>query len=764
MTAPSDGIADPGDDALASPPVAPGLLAKLVAAVRPEFRGEVLTFHPDDPVFGGPVCRVPSCGRLVNAMGLCGAHHQRWTAAGRPDLDDFTASTSPLWRGQQYLPCRVPVCRYASSAHGLCENHYRGWTQTGRTLLAVWVGAQPVATPVPAPRACLVSSCDLWAHAQQRLCFQHNQRWRRHRRSGTTDIAQYARDCDAERRDSAARVDLRGLQPQIRLEVQHALQCRRDQTKAKTRPGSVAMLARFLAAVGAQSLLEHSEQRWGELFTQPGVKGGSCVRGLLIYSRRQLEDLAYGRGWEVEYPRDVWRLHTLGFTGPNARLRFDRIPQPWLRSLGKRWIRWRLSSGISPSHACQAAAAITRFALFLASPHVGVDHLADIDRTLLERYLADLHTHLAGSYDHTGNIGHLNTFLQAIRRNGWDEGALPATAMFFTEDYPKPSQQLPRWLADQVMAQVEDPANLDKWKDSNWRLVTVILIRCGLRISDAAGLAFDCIVHDGDGAPYLRYDNHKMKREALVPIDDELEQMITEHRGQSLHRWPRGIPVLFPRTKANLDGKSPIGASAYRNALNQWLQRCDIRDEHGHPVHLTPHQWRHTLGTRLINRDVPQEVVRKILDHDSHAMTAHYARLQDSTIRRHWEAAHKVNHRGETVSLDPDGALAEASWAKQRLARATQALPNGYCGLPLVQTCPHANSCLTCPMFLTTPEFLPQHRAHHQQTLQIVTSATAAGRTRLAEMNQQVADNLEKIITALDAGPDHQQVQAADAS
>ena len=32
----------------------------------------------------------------------------------------------------------------------------------------------------------------------------------------------------------------------------------------------------------------------------------------------------------------------------------------------------------------------------------------------------------------------------------------------------------------------------------------------------------DCIVHDGDGAPYLRYFNHKMKREALVPIDDEL--------------------------------------------------------------------------------------------------------------------------------------------------------------------------------------------------------------------------------------------------
>ncbi|HEX3964490.1 MAG TPA: hypothetical protein VHZ03_48880 [Trebonia sp.] len=41
--------------------------------------------------------------------------------------------------------------------------------------------------------------------------------------------------------------------------------------------------------------------------------------------------------------------------------------------------------------------------------------------------------------------------------------------------------------------------------------------------------------------------------------------------------------------------------------------------------------------------DVSQEVVRHILDHDSHAMTRHYARLSDTTIRRHWEKARKVN-------------------------------------------------------------------------------------------------------------------------
>jgi hypothetical protein len=171
-----------------------------------------------------------------------------------------------------------------------------------------------------------------------------------------------------------------------------------------------------------------------------------------------------------------------------------------------------------------------------------------------------------------------------------------------------------------------------------------------------------------------------------------------------------------------------------------------------------------TLFTSF-NRDVPQEVVRKILDHDSHAMTAHYARLSDTTIRRHWEHARKVNASGQTVVIDPHGPLAEASWAKQRLSRATQALPNGYCGLPLIKTCPHANSCLTCPMFLTTAEFLPQHRHHHQQLLQIISSAEARGQARMVEMNRQVADNLAKVISSLeDDDQSHDPEAPADAS
>ncbi len=74
---------------------------------------------------------------------------------------------------------------------------------------------------------------------------------------------------------------------------------------------------------------------------------------------------------------------------------------------------------------------------------------------------------------------------------------------------------------------------------------------------------------------------------------------------------------------------------------------------------------------------------------------------------------------------------------------------------------------LSCPMFITTAEFLPQHRQHRQQVLQIITAAEARGQARLAEMNRQVLDSLDNVITALGNGAADQDTagqEAADAS
>ena len=771
MTGDGDHGAQPAEQAEPAQPAwltadHPGLLSRLMAAVRPEFRSDELVFDPQDPIFGGPLCRVDSCGRTGRYRGLCNAHAQRWKKVGRPEVEEFAATTDPTLRGHGALgACQAPGCRYGINGMGLCKSHWRSWRLAGKPTLNQWLRALPPADPaVPQPATCRIRSCDLWTHGDNPLCAAHALR---SRRQGHPDLEEFVRahqDFD-DLHTADERINLRCLQPQLRLEMQYALQRRHEQGRIRTAPARVQLIAKFLATQEVTSLLDRTEQAWIQELSTYTKKSAKAERALLICARRQVEELAYGRGWDVEYPRDMWRLRNLGIDRGPSHLRFDRIPQPWLRQLAKRWIRWRLSSGRGAASTLSCLAAITCFAKFLAAPGIGVDRLGQIDRTILERYLAELHLTLAGTESHGRFIRGLNTFFQAIRQHGWDI-SLPTTAMFYPEDFPKPSQRLPRALPEYVMTQLERPDNLNQWANPTHRLVTVILMRCGLRLNDALRLPHECVVTDSDGAPYLRYFNHKMKREALVPIDEELQLQITDQQQRLLLRWPAGNPVLFPRTQTNPDGDMPTSITTYRTALKRWLASIDVRDKPGttgRRVNITPHQWRHTLGTRLINRDVPQEVVRRILDHDSHHMTAHYARLSDATIRKHWEAARKVNAHGETVNLDPDGPLAEAAWAKQRVSRATQSLPNGYCGLPLVQTCPHANSCLTCPMFITTAEFLPQHQEHHRQTLQIISAAEARGQTRMVEMNQQVLHNLNKVIASLHDG-NTDQPAAADAS
>lgn len=75
----------------------------------------------------------------------------------------------------------------------------------------------------------------------------------------------------------------------------------------------------------------------------------------------------------------------------------------------------------------------------------------------------------------------------------------------------------------------------------------------------------------------------------------------------------------------------PLAPGAIQYRCRKWGAACDIQ--------LSPHRLRHTFATRLINQGVPLESIRRLLGHRTLHMTQRYARLYDSTIRRHFEDA-----------------------------------------------------------------------------------------------------------------------------
>ena len=731
-----------------------GLLARLMEVVRPEFRGEV--FHPprDSPVFFQGDCRVPSCPTAVSfaAKQLCQGHYQRWKADGHPDLERWVREEdgATLLRST-VRACNICGCNRASHSHGLCHRHIENWKQAGKPDITRWLGRALYHPPRGghSERDCGVPGCGRWTDGPSvPFCRSHNQQWRMRGRPSIDDwLAELSHGNDP-------RVRLHDLPRTVGLELQFGLQCRHDEASKLTAIRSVVTAVGWVRRSGVNSLLDLTEQQWRDYLKAHGHAFDVLARVFLLDTRHRLHLLLIGDDpWSDQFPRDIWDLHLLGITSEDVRhLRFGPIPQPWLQDLAKRWCRWRLSRGLTATTVSDDLRACHSLARYLQQVTPGTGP-AGLTRSRLEGWLAALQAERPHP-SRAGLIISVGSFLKDIHRNGWQPG-IPAGALIFHDDAPPKSHPNPRWIPEHLMRQLETPEAIAKFPSDFGRALVQIIMACGLRLKDARYLPFDCLVRDNTGAPYLAWLNRKMRdRPAFFPLSEALAGVITGRQHRVRELYPGGCPWLFPARQANLNGRKPTSGQRFRDELAIWLDRVQLTDVNGTPIKITCHQFRHTLGTRLINANVPQHVVQQLLDHMSPDMTGVYARLHNQTVRKHWENALKVNADGDPVALPAGHPLATAQWMRLSMVRAKVTLPNGYRGAPIQTDCEYANPCLDCQFFITTPDFLGQHKRQRNETEQIITAATHTGLTRVAEKNTRTLGKLDKIIAALEqAGP-----------
>jgi integrase len=348
------------------------------------------------------------------------------------------------------------------------------------------------------------------------------------------------------------------------------------------------------------------------------------------------------------------------------------------------------------------------------------------------------------------------TMLRGFLEWGHRYGQLPGlanSAVLYVEEVTRPEDPLPRFVPEFVMAQLESDANLDLLPSPSVRNLVVLLIETGLRGGDACQLAFNPLIDDSVGWPCLRFSNSKIGAEQLIPLSAKAAETIRAQQAHVRERCPDGSPWLFPGIEKNADGHLPYAHGSLSGQLGSWQRRIGVHDETGQAVRVQAHQFRHTVGTRLINAGVPQHVVQKLLGHASPRMTARYATIHDHTVRDAFKefCRQRINTAGEHLDYEPDALTAEAEWVKHNLSRVRDTLPNGYCGRPPQQDCPHPNACLTCPDFQTTPEFLDIHRKQADSNRRLIARADADGHFRLGDNLRRVQASLECIIPALEA-------------
>ena len=337
---------------------------------------------------------------------------------------------------------------------------------------------------------------------------------------------------------------------------------------------------------------------------------------------------------------------------------------------------------------------------------------------------------------------------------------LPANAVIYEEEVSRPADHLPLFIPEFVMNQLESDANLARLPNPTVRHLVVLLMETGLRGGDACTLPFNPIVEDSVGWPCLRFDNAKVRPNSSSRSAPRRRHAIRAQQAPRARSLARRLALAVPRHRAEPrrhQGLRRTARSRHSSATGRRRSTCATRPASPSRVHA--HQFRHTVGTRLINAGVPQhvdpEAARPRQPADDRPLRPdprpHRPRRLRALLRQ------RVNIAGEHLDYDPDAVTADAEWVKHNLARVRDSLPNGYCGRPPQQDCPHPNACLTCPDFQTTPEFLDIHRRQADTNRQLIARADADGQFRLADNLRQVQDSLDRIIPALEALGDDRQ-------
>ncbi|WP_036478885.1 site-specific integrase [Myxosarcina sp. GI1] len=458
------------------------------------------------------------------------------------------------------------------------------------------------------------------------------------------------------------------------------------------------------------------------------------------------------------FDKDLWdyknlNLQVYEYNNEKRKLNFSLIQQQWLKELAKKTIKY-FSINKKIGTLREYISTFNKLSMFVANEYKTTEAI-NIDRALIINFCFYLSSIKLSARTRGKHISYLNESFKVWTENKWFY--IPPYVIH-ENDYPKRKKPIPRYIPEDVMSQLNK--HLDKLPPPVMRMILVIQ-ECGFRVGELVSLKINCLRQDNTGYWFIEHCNFKMKKEDKKPISHELARVIQEQQEYIKKNFNSDFEYLFCGRKRgsssdfNPEAKvmTPKNFAVY---LKKLAEKQNICDSSGKVWNFQSHQFRHTVGTRMINNGVPQHIIQRYLGHESPKMTSVYAHLHDQTLKKEIAKYHDnrvVNVAGELVkSTTPelDNNLDLHLLKKKVLA---QSLPNGSCARSVVLgECPHANACLTCGDFRTTLEFLDQHKAQLEETEKLVKNAKEKGWKRHAEMNTKVRDNLHKIISTLESG------------
>lgn len=193
---------------------------------------------------------------------------------------------------------------------------------------------------------------------------------------------------------------------------------------------------------------------------------------------------------------------------------------------------------------------------------------------------------------------------------------------------PRKIKNLPKFLTDIEVEQIFDSINIASPVGYRDRTIFELLYATGMRISELCNLDIADINFEGQEITVFG----KGGKERIVLISNRVKKLLDEY-----------IAVYRPL----MQNKSNVNNAVFLNKTGYRLQQRSIRRSLSEiikklilPKKVSPHVFRHSFATKLLEKGADLRVVQELLGHSSISNTQIYTHVSTERLRQAYNSAH----------------------------------------------------------------------------------------------------------------------------
>ena len=237
-------------------------------------------------------------------------------------------------------------------------------------------------------------------------------------------------------------------------------------------------------------------------------------------------------------------------------------------------------------------------------------------------FVAALQRHAARRSTQARKSAAVRSFYAFALREGHATRDVPALV-----DAPRPGSYLPDVLAPEQVASILDAPPADDLIGIRDRAILEVLYASGVRVSELVGLDTERVDLP---AQQLRVIG-KGNKERRVPMGDEARDRLHRYVSGPRTEWTAGrpTPAVFVGRRGRRLSRESVWA-----IVKRWTAVAGVTER------VTPHTFRHSFATHLLEGGADLRVVQALLGHASISTTQLYTHLTGERVREVYAKAH----------------------------------------------------------------------------------------------------------------------------